>query len=405
MDNQRLNQLIAIRRSIHRNPELGYQETETTNLICDELEKLHIPFQRNVAVTGAIATLKRGDGPCIALRADIDALPVKEVTGLPFASHKTITGADGKTISLMHACGHDIHTTILLGAAAELVESDFRGTVKFIFQPSEEGCYNDAEKKSGGQRIVESGALDDVSVALGLHVFPAIPTGQLAYVNGEAFGNMTFFTFKITGEAAHAGMEPEKGKDSIIVATQLIQQAQIIVSSLTPQTEGVVISFTQINGGLNHNIIAPDVTLRGTIRTLNIETYKMILRKLEELARGLEMIYQVQISMQIDLYYPSVLNDESVHSKLNPVLENVFGKENVMEVSPMLAGEDFSFYSRKVPAMFYFLGARDLSAPAYSLHHPGVVFNEDCIPLGVALMVNGTRALLRHYRTVSPAVI
>lgn len=405
MDKQRLNNLITIRRHIHLNPELGYQETETTQFICNELEKLDIPFQKNVARTGAIATLKKGDGPCIALRADIDALPVKEETGLSFASSKTITGADGKTISVMHACGHDIHTTILLGAAAELKESDFRGTVKFIFQPSEEGCYDDEEKKSGGQRIVEGGALDDVSTALGLHVFPTIPTGKLAFVNGEAFGNMSFFTFKITGEAAHAGMEPEKGKDSIIVATQFIQQAQLIVSRLTAQTEATVISFTQINGGLNQNIIAPDVTLRGTIRALSVETYKIILRKLEELIKGLEMIYDVRISMNIDLYYPSVLNDVSVHGKLTDALQDVFGKENIIEVKPMLAGEDFAFYSRKVPSMFYFLGARDLSAPAYSLHHPRVVFNEDCIPYGVGLMANGARALLKQYRAVSPPAV
>lgn len=404
MNKQRLNHLIDIRRKIHSNPELGYQEKETTELICRELETLGIPYQKNIARTGAIAILKKGEGPCIALRADIDALPVQEETNLSFASNKTMINA-GKSTSVMHACGHDIHTTILLGAAAELAETDFEGTVKFIFQPSEEGCYDDQEHKSGGQRIVEGGALDDVSAAVGLHVFPTVPTGTLAYVAGEAFGNMSFFTFRITGEAAHAGMEPEKGKDSIIVAMQFIQQAQLIISRLTMQTEPSVISFTQINGGLNHNIIAPDVTLRGTIRTLSIETYKIILRKLEELIKGLELIYGVQISMNIDLYYPSVLNDTAVHNKLYPALQKVFGKENVIEVKPMLAGEDFAFYSRKVPSMFYFLGARDLSAPSYSLHHPKVIFNEDCIPYGIDLMVNGAKALLKSYHTVSQAAV
>ena len=403
MNKQRLSHLIDIRRKIHSNPELGYQETATTDLVCSELDKLNISYQKNIARTGAIGTLKKEEGPCIALRADIDALPVKEETNLSFASNKTIKNAEGSNTSVMHACGHDIHTTILLGAAAELAESDFKGTVKFIFQPSEEGCYDDPEHKSGGQRIVEGGVLDDVSAALGLHVFPTVPTGKLAFVNGEAFGNMSFFTFKITGEAAHAGMEPEKGKDSIVVATQFIQQAQLIVSRLTVQTEPTVISFTQINGGLNHNIIAPEVTLRGTIRTLSIDVYKTILRKLEDLIKGLELIYGVQITMNIDLYYPSVVNDITVHNKLSPALQDVFGKENIIEMKPMLAGEDFAFFSRKVPAMFYFLGARDLSAPAYSLHHPKVVFNEDCIPYGIDLMVKGAKALLKSYQTVPKA--
>jgi len=393
MEPKLIEHLVAIRRQIHSNPELGYQEFETADLICKELYALNIPFRRNIAKTGVIAELKKGEGPCIVLRADMDALPMKEKNRLSFASNKVMKVKDKKAIPLMHACGHDIHTTILLGAVHLLKESDFKGLIKFIFQPSEEGTYNDEKNQSGGQRIAESGELDDVTAAVGLHVYPKFPVGKVIFVLGQALANVNFFTIEITGKAVHAGMEPEKGKDAIMIAVQLIQEAQLIVSRLTSPTEPVVVSFTQIEGGTNQNILASKVTLKGTIRTLDLKTYQIVIEKLQRIIRGLKYIYSVKIAMKIDLYYPSLLNDKSVHNKISGTLNEIFGIGNVVEAKPLLGGEDFAFYSRKVPSMFYFLGAQDTAEKVFSIHEPEVVFNEDCIPFGVELLTKSALKL------------
>ena len=387
--------LVSIRREIHENPELGYCEFETAALICRELDVLGIPYRSGISKTGIIASLKKGNGPTIVLRADMDALPIKEDTELDFVSTKIAKDYNGNEVPIMHACGHDIHTTILLGAATLLKDKKFNGTIKFVFQPSEEGVNGDRQQKSGGQRIVEAGELDNAIAALGLHVHPELPVGKMAFVHGQALANVNSFTIKILGESAHAGMEPEKGKDAIMVAVELIQQAQLIVTRLISQTEPVVISFTQINGGVNHNILADKITIKGTIRALDLKTYELVIEKFKKLIRGLKSIYGVKIVMKIDLYYPSLLNDMSIHKKLVENLNGVFGNENIIEAKPILGGEDFAFYSRKVPAMFYFLRARDKSEKIYSLHHPKVVFNENCIPYGINLLAESAVKLLQ----------
>ena len=395
MESKLFEHLVSIRRKIHANPELGYCEYETAALICKELDLLGIPYRSGIAKTGIIAILKKGEGATIVLRADMDALPIKEETELDFVSTKLAMDYNGNEVPIMHACGHDIHTTILLGAAGLLKDKKFNGTIKFVFQPSEEGVNGDSQQKSGGQKIVETGELDNAIAALGLHVHPELPVGKMAFVPGQALANVNSFTIKIFGEAAHAGMEPEKGKDAIMIAVELIQQAQLIVTRLISQTEPVVVSFTQINGGVSHNILADKITIKGTIRALDLKTYELVVEKFNKLINGLKSIYDVNIVMNIDLYYPSLLNDISIHKKLVASLNGVFGIENIIEAKPILGGEDFSFYSRKVPAMFYFLGARDKSEKIYSLHHPKVVFNENCIPYGINLLAESAIKLLQ----------
>ncbi|SDG39617.1 M20 metallopeptidase family protein [Chitinophaga filiformis] len=389
MDAQLTDRLIDIRRQIHAQPELGYEEQHTSSLVKQELDLLGIDYISNIAGTGVIASLTRGNGPCVAIRADMDALPMQEETGLPFASK-----VNGK----MHACGHDLHTTMLIGAAALLKQTDFQGTIKLLFQPSEEGPGTDPEKKSGARRFVEAGHLDDVQAALGLHVDPSLPVGQISYAIGPALACTGFFTIEVKGRAAHAGASPQLGIDAVVIASQLIQTAQTIISRHTPPMETAVLSFTKINGGVAPNVIADRVVLEGTIRALNLDVYEEVIDRLRKLGEGLGLINQAEIIFDLYFSIPSVLNNDKVHSKLQGSLNGIFGQQNALEKIPLLAGEDFCYYSRKVPSMFYLLGAQDPTSPGYYLHHPKVIFNEQCIPLGASFLAKGAVELLDGFR-------
>ena len=385
MDSRLYQKLIAIRRRIHQHPELGYQEYNTAAIIREELDALQIPYENGIAKTGIIATLTKGHGKVVALRADMDALPIHEETGLEFKSQ-----VDGK----MHACGHDVHTTMLIGAAHLLRERDFEGTVKFIFQPSEEGTYDDPENKSGGQRIAESGALDDVPVAVALHVHPLLPVGKLAFALGQALACTSSFKITVHGKAGHAGAAPHLAIDAIMVASSLIQAAQTVVSRYTDPMQPVVTSFTQISGGVAHNIIADNVILRGTMRSLDFDTSAKMKTQLKKIADGIAATFGAKIDIEYLLDYPSVLNDKNVHERMKPALESTFGTGNVIETQGMLGGEDFAFYSRKVPSMFYFLGAKNDAEECFFVHHPKVIINEECIKYGSQFFSDAAVSLL-----------
>jgi amidohydrolase len=395
MDKDLYSKLVSIRRQIHANPEIGYQEFETADLVCRELDALKIPYKKNIAKTGVVAVLKKGDGPAIALRADMDALPIKEDNDLSFKSVKRMKNASGIDVPLMHACGHDLHTTMLLGAAALLKNSDFNGTVKFIFQPSEEDVYDDPEKKSGGQRIVESGELDGVKAALGLHVHPLLPVGKVAYKLGQALACANFFRIEITGKMAHAAVAPHLGIDAILISSHLIQTITAIVPKYVPSNEATVISFTKINGGIAPNVIADKVILEGTVRALDLNTFNQVLERIGKIIEGAMLSFGCKINIEYNLNYPSLLNDKEVHNKVSGALSGVFGKENLIPIEAILGSEDFAFYSRKVSSMFYFLGAKDNSETSYFLHDSKVIFNEECIPFGSELLCNGALELLK----------
>lgn len=387
MEQKLLNDLVEIRRKIHAHPELGFREHKTADIVAEELNRIDIPFRRGIARTGIVAELEKGNGPCVLLRADMDALPIEEDTGLPFLS---------KNKGVMHACGHDLHTTILLGAAHILKASSFNGKIKMLFQPSEEGTYpglfEDGSFKSGGQRVVEAGEMDEVHAALGLHVHPLLPTGKIAYTKGQALAAVGFFKILIKGKAGHAAF-PEQTIDPILACSQIITNAQNIISRYTSPSQPKVISFTKIEGGVNENIIPGEVTMLGTVRALDADTYSQVVGHMKKVLTAVALMSGAEIDLTFSLDYPSLLNDQGLHEKLSGTVTEIFGRGNLIEMAPLMGGEDFAFYSRKKPSVFYFLGAND-GVNSYFLHHPKVIFDEKCIGYGADFLAQAALQLL-----------
>lgn len=384
MENRLYEELREIRREIHRYPELGFEEFRTSALVQQYLKALDIPFEL-LAATGVLATLKKGEGPVVVLRADMDALPLPEETGLPFSS---------RVPGQMHACGHDIHTTMLLGAASLLQNSTFRGTVQFLFQPSEEGNLRSPQPgKSGGQIIAESGKLQGARAVIGLHVDPLMELGTLGYTPGEALSNVCNFVIRVNGKSGHAGAL-QYVIDPVLISSQLIVSAQSIISHTAPAQPAVLaFTTTEIVGQPAYNIIPETVILKGSLRVLNLETYELIISRLRRLISGTELSYGCTIDLELTAYYPSLLNNNLLHAQLQEVRSGIFGERVIIQAGQLIA-EDFAFYSRQVPSVFYFLGAKAEQPETFYLHHPKVNFDEGCIPLGSTFLKDSALALL-----------
>lgn len=380
------DQLIAIRRHLHQIPEIGYDEHETSAFVCKILDEIGVDYQKGFAKgTGVLAEIKKGEGKTVLLRADMDALPMQEITELEFSSKKP---------GMMHACGHDMHTTMLLGAIMKLKDSDFNGKIKFIFQPSEEGAYEDEDRKSGGQRVVEEGILDDVDFALALHVNPLAPVGMLNFTHGTALACAGNFTIEIFGKSSHAGAAPHMAIDAVLIGASLVQNLQTIVSrNVAPVEEGVV-SISTFHGGTAPNVIADYVKMTGTLRAMTDENFEMIKSRILKIINGTSEAFGAEIKFTLNSHYLSVINDRKVYDELENIGKNIFPL-GLHEIPPTLGAEDFSFYSRKVPAMFYFLGAMSEQKGAYFLHHPKVIFNEDCMSLGADFLAQSALKLLK----------
>jgi amidohydrolase len=387
MEHGLFKRLVEIRRALHQNPELGFVEFETAALLQSELEALKVPVER-IVNTGLIGTLQKGNGPVVVLRADMDALPVQENTGLSFASSKE---------GCMHACGHDLHMTILLGAAHLLRDASFEGTVLFVFQPSEEGSLRSPEKgKSGGQVLVETGRLAGADAALGLHVHPLLPVGQLGYRVGESFANVGNFSIRIDGKGGHPGAMKHV-IDPVVVAGRLITDAKSIVGpQRDPPTEVLAITHVETLAKPSFNVIPSNILLQGSLRALQMEVYNGLVGKLRGVLVNLEKEFCCRITLEFSAYYPSLMNDQGIFDKLRPVKEKIFGNDCVVESPPYLIGEDFAYYSRIMPGQFYFLGAKTAENRSFFLHHPQVTFNEDCIPYGAEFLAQGAMHLLRR---------
>lgn len=380
---------IAWRHHFHQFPELSNREYNTANYIATYLKSLGLEVRTQVAYTGVVAIL-RGDkpGPVVALRADMDALPVKERVDLPYASHERSTYA-GDSVDVMHACGHDMHVAMLMGAADVMshMKSSLSGTIVFLFQPAEEMA--PPGEQGGAEFMIREGVLENpkVDVIFGLHMSSSLEVGKIRYKPGPALASQNPFTITVKGKQTH-GAAPWLGVDPIVTAAQIIIGLQTIVSRQMDLTkEPVVISIGKIQGGLRTNIIPEEVNMVGTIRTLDTAMQRVVFEKIEHTAISIAESMGATAVVDIQKGYPVTFNDLELTRKMLPTINEVAGGEqNVILMKPTTGAEDFSFYAREIPGLFLFLGGMAPgmnSAEAPPHHTPDFRVEDEGILLGI----------------------
>jgi amidohydrolase len=349
---------IEWRRNLHENPELGNREFKTSKLIADHLKKLGLDVKENVAKTGVVALLRGGKpGPCIALRADMDALPIIERVKIPFASKQKST-YNGQEVGVMHACGHDTHVAMLMSAAEILagMKNEIKGTIKFIFQPAEEGPPDGEE--GGAELMVKEGVMENpkVDAIFGMHIEADIEVGKIEYKPGAFMASSDWFSIKVKGKGSH-GSQPWKGIDPIQVSAQIIEGLQNIVSRQSELTKApVVITVGKIHGGVRNNIIPEECIMDGTIRTLDNGMQKEVHEKIKWTAKKIAEASGAEAEVTIDTKTLVTYNTPSLVKKMIASLESAAGAENVSEREWVTGAEDFSYYGTKAPAFFIYLG-------------------------------------------------
>ena len=368
------NKIIKIRRDIHKHPELSFQEFRTAKLVSDSLKKFGLEVDENIGKTGVVGILKGArPGKTIAFRADMDALPIQETSDL---SYKSVN--DG----VMHACGHDAHTAILL-VAAEILSKNIEqisGKIKFIFQPAEEGF-------GGAKFMIDDGALEGVEEIYGLHVWNYQESGTIGLKSGPVMAAADKFEIIINGIGGH-GAAPQGTVDCVVVSSYLIQSLQTIVSRNTNPIDSTAITIGQINGGYNFNIIADKVILKGTARSYTEENRLMIKKRLQEIINGTESMFNAKIELIYEDGYPPVINNIATTKKLSRIANKIVGNKLI---SPYLSmgGEDFSYFAQKVPGCFFFLGTMPngkdkMSTPHHCSHFD---IDEDSMVIGTSVFV------------------
>ena len=382
--------VIKWRRHLHQYPELSNREFETAKYVAKHLRSLGLEVQTGVAHTGVVAKLKGGKkGPLIALRADMDALPVKEQVDLPFASTQT-TEYKGNTVGVMHACGHDNHVAILMAAAESLVKikEELAGDILFVFQPAEEGAPDGEE--GGAELMLKEGLFKEKPEAVfGLHVTSSLNTGQIGFREGPLMASADKFTITVKGRQTH-GSRPWNGVDPIVASSQIIMATQTIASRQVDVTKAPsVVSFGAINGGVRNNIIPDQVEMVGTIRTFDQEMRADIKKRLAKTAEMVAESGGAQAHVHIDHGYPVTVNDVELTKKMAPTLAGVVGKENLITTPLITGAEDFSYYALETPGMFFFLGVTPKGQDAVtapSNHSPHFFADEKALQLGVNAM-------------------
>jgi amidohydrolase len=349
---------IIWRRDFHQNPELGNRETRTSKIIAEHLKKLGLEVKEGVAKTGVVGILKGGKpGPCIALRADIDGLPVTERVNIPYAS-KQRTTYNGQEVGVMHACGHDTHTAMLMSVAEILsgMKSELKGTIKFIFQPAEEGPPEGEE--GGAALMVKEGVMENptVDVIFGLHIESDIEVGKIEYKPGAFMAAADWFSIKVKGKGSH-GSQPWKGIDPIQISAQIIEGLQNIVSRQMELTKApVVITVGKIHGGVRQNIIPEECQMDGTIRTLDSGMQKEVHQRIRWTATKIAEASGAVAEVSFDTKTLVTYNTPELVKKMIPSLQSAAGLNNVKEREWVTGAEDFSYYGTKAPAFFFYLG-------------------------------------------------
>ncbi|WP_059049115.1 M20 metallopeptidase family protein [Paenibacillus senegalimassiliensis] len=369
---ERADKWIWFRRELHRYPERSLEEEETARKIREQLDHMRISYRSDVGGYGIVVEISGGQpGPTIALRADMDALPIQEQTNLAFASENP---------GLMHACGHDAHTAILLGVIELLAGERFAGTVRCLFQPAE-------EVNTGAKSMIAEKVLEGVAEIYGLHNLPTLPADYAATRSGPMMGSVDRIEIILEGKGAH-GAIPDQGIDPIVCAAALIQSLQSIVSREISPFSPVVVTIGSVHAGDANNVIPQYVQLAGTVRTFNAGVQQGLSAALERIVRGIAAAHRCEASLKYIHQVPVLVNHERQVQAVEAVIEATLGSSYHRIAEPLLAGEDFSVYLAQVPGCFFWLGSGPEKAAdqAFGLHHPQYELNEACIPVGMALL-------------------
>jgi len=369
-------EMVAIRRLIHQNPELGFEERETAKLICNRLSGLDLQVNTGIAQTGVLVTLSGTPGErTVALRADMDALPIHEENDVPYKSSGP---------GIMHACGHDAHVSMLIGAVKilSLLKESLSVNVKFIFQPCEE------QPSGGAVPMIEAGVLDNpaVDAIFGLHVNPYIPAGFVGVKEGTVMAAADQFTIEILGRGGH-GASPHQTVDPIVIAAHVIQALQSIVSRQTDPLEPVVVSVCAIHGGSSFNVIANRVTLTGTVRTLNSLVQQQMPERLRAIIAGVTKAFGADFTLDYQCGYPVLINDPKVLKVATQAGIDIVGGPRIMPVTvPTMGAEDFACFTSRIPGAYFFLGVKPAAGDVYPLHNPRFDIDETALQTGAAVL-------------------
>lgn len=390
------SKVIEWRRDFHENPELGNREFNTADKIAKHLKSLGMKVQTGIAKTGVVGILEgTRKGKVVALRADIDALPVKERADLSFKS-QVMGEYQGNPVPVMHACGHDTHIAILMGVAEVLAKNnDFAGTVKFIFQPAEEGAPPGEE--GGAELMVKENVLKnpDVDAIFGLHIASGQDVNTIAYKPGGIMAASQSFEIHVKGKQSH-GSTPWTSRDPIMAAVKIIDGLQTIVSREIPLTkEAAVLSIGQINAGVRSNIIPEEAHIVGTLRTLDYDMQAYINKRMKEMIPAIAAAYRTEATLTIPEGYPITYNNEALTAQMLPSFEKAAGKENVTIIKAITGAEDFSFFQKEVPGLYFFLGGKTPGTTEVFPHHtPDFFIDESGMLLGVKTFVQLTHDYL-----------